>query len=267
MRESQRLELARLHESDGMKSDFLAVTAQDLLTPVEEIRKAGAAMAARNARALGPDGLRRLRVIRGGAETLSRMVHDLGGARVVSTHLTVVEPVWEETEDDEDVEATLEVVASEANFQPALPTPAVKAVKAPVAEAAPPEVAAQPEVAPVAEVPDDAPAAGPLDVAVLVESVAVDLIVAAAERGIEVDMAIEPDLVHPSAPSEELRATLREYGAGAIAALSPGSVLSFAALRPPGAIVVRALGGATPFEVTLPVPTSNAGPPDLSKAS
>ena len=267
MRESQRRELARLNESDGMKSDFLAVTAQDLLMPVEEIQKAGTAMAANNARALGPDGLRHLRVIRGGAETLSRMVHDLGGARVVSTHLTVVEPVWEETEDDDEVEATLEVVASEANFQPALPTPEVKAVdEVPPPPTAPMDVAAV--EAPVESAAIAAPAAaGPLDVAALVESVAVDLIVAAAERGIEVDMAIEPDLIHPSASANGLQTSLREYGASTIATLSPGSVLSFAALRTPVGIVVRALGGATPFEVTLPVPSPSNGAPDLPEAS
>lgn len=255
MRESQRRELARLNESDEMKSDFLAVTAQDLLLPVEAIQKAGAAMAAKNARALGPDGLHRLRVIRGGAETLSRMVHDLGGARVVSSHLAEVEPLWDEREDDDEAEATLEVVASEANFQPAVPTlapraPEVKVTpEAKVVEGLPTPPTATEEVTPPAT-----PSGGePLDVAALVESVAVDLIVAAAERGIEVDMAIEPDLVHPSAPADHLQTSLREYGAAAIATLSPGSVLSFAAWRSPEGIMVRALGGATPYEATLPL--------------
>ncbi|HEY6572383.1 MAG TPA: HAMP domain-containing protein, partial [Candidatus Eisenbacteria bacterium] len=110
MREMQRQEIDRLVEIDRMKTDFLAVTAQDLMAPVEEIRKAGDTMAARNAPALGPDGLRRLRVIRGGAATLKRMVDDLGGASVVLSQESEPEQPGQDAEEEE--KPSIEVVAS-----------------------------------------------------------------------------------------------------------------------------------------------------------
>lgn len=243
MREMQRREIDRLVEIDRMKTDFISVTAQNIMAPVEDIRKAGQTLAARNAPALGPEGLRRLRVIRGGTDTLSRIVHDLGGASAVLSRVADPEPSVQASEHEE--EASLEIVSSEAAFHPAVP-------------------AAQPEAPTPPNVSLDI---APLDVAALVESAAVDLIVAAAERGIEVDMAIEPDLVHPSAAGEPLAASLREYGRSAIATLSPGSALSFAARRSPGSIEIRVHGGATPLEITLPLSDSSSGSPSLSKAS
>lgn len=249
MREKQRREIDRLVEIDRMKTDFLSVTALDLMVPVDEIRKAGETLAAKNAPALGPEGMRRLRVIRGGADTLSRIVHDLSGATVVLSGVSDPEPRGLASEDVE--EASLEIVSTEAAFHPAVPSRAPAVPEPCPAWPAPPS--APPEVA-------------PLDVAALVESAAVDLIVAAAERGIGIDMAIEPDLVHPSAAPEPLASSLRDYARSAVAALSPGSAISFAAWRSPGTIEIRVEGGAMPLEITLPLEGAAAAP-GLPKAS
>ncbi|HEU4725529.1 MAG TPA: HAMP domain-containing protein, partial [Candidatus Eisenbacteria bacterium] len=150
MRETQHREFDRLHEIDRMKTDFLAITAQDLRTPVDAIRRASDAMAARNAGALGTEGVQRLRVIRGGADTLGRMVHDLESARVVLTQMAEAPAAGPDAENDEEpVEASIEVVAGEANFQPAVARPAPAA---PAAEPAPtvepaPSATSEPEAA------------------------------------------------------------------------------------------------------------------------
>lgn len=246
MRETQRREIERLTEMDRMKTDFLEVTAQDLSAPVEAIRRAGEELIAKNASTLGPDGIHRLRVIRGGASMLGRMVHDLGGARVVLTQTAEVERTGEDQGDataESGPAATVEVVATEANFQPTQPV----------------EPAVEP-LAPVAPVPAPEPAGIYLDVAALVESVAVDLIVSGAERGILVDMAIEPDLIHPSARADSIESALRKYGRVAMETLSPGASIVIAARRVPGAIQIRAEGGASPFEISLPLPAGDALP-------
>lgn len=252
MREKQRRDLDHLVEVDRMKSDFLTVTAQDLMSPVQDIRRAGEIMAAKNAPALGVDGMRRLRVIRGGADTLSRMVHDLGGASVVFTRTAEPAPPDPDAEDEE--EASLHVVSAAADFRPAVMPDAPSG-----AEGAPGVADAPSEPAPPREM-------APVDVAALVELAAVEMIVEAAERGIEVEMAIDPDLLHPAAEATTLAASMRDYGRNAIATLQPGSVLSFAAWRTARAIEVRLEGGPLPLEITLSLDTASPDPPDLSNA-
>ena len=146
-----------------------------------------------------------------------------------------------DAEDEE--EASLQVVSAPADFRPAAVT----------------DVPSEPAPAPACEM-------APVDVAAVVESAAVEMIVAAAERGIEVEMAIDPELLHPAAEATTLAASMRDYGRNAIATLPPGSVLSFAAWRTARAIEVRLDGGPTPLEITLPLDSASPNPPDLTKA-
>jgi len=216
-----------------MKTDFLSVAAQQFLAPAMEIQEAGETLARRAAPALGPEGIKRLRVIQGGAETLARMAQDLGGATVVLSALADAVP----QNAPRTQPSTMTVVAGEAEFHP---TPA----------------ATREAIPPVAPPPADqaiGPRASELDIARLVEGVAVDLLVAGAERGIEVGIAVEPDLVHPAAESAPLEAALREYGERVIAALPPGSAVTFGARRTASAIEIRVEGGASPLEISIPL--------------
>jgi len=238
MREMQRREIDRLQELDRMKTDFLAVAGQDILVPVREIQEAERTLTARAARVLGPEGMKRLRVIRGGADTIATLARDLGGASVVLSAAT----------GDRDASAgahaappgtkvaSLTVVPGQPTFHPTSPS------------------ARSEPTAPLESATGET--AEPLDVATLVESVAVDFIVAGAQRGIEVGIAVEPDLIHPTAGAASLEASLRQYGERAIAELAPGSSVTFAARRTPNAIEVRVEGGASPLLLSLPLPPS-----------
>ncbi|HET9950551.1 MAG TPA: HAMP domain-containing protein [Candidatus Eisenbacteria bacterium] len=249
MRESQRREVERLVELDKMKSDFLAVVAQEILAPALEIQEAGDTLARRAAPALGPEGIKRLRLIQGGAESLARLAQDLGGASVVLSAPAAAAAVPSSAPRSRP--SNVKVVPGESEFRPTSAAPAPPA--APASAPAAPDVPVVPE-APTSEV----------DIARLVEGVAVDLLVAGAERGIEVEIAVEPDLVHPSVEAGPLEAALREHGERAIAALSPGSSVTFAARRAPSAIEIRIEGGASDFEISLPLAQAA---PDTSSAA
>ena len=226
MREAQRREMDRLVETDRMKSDFLGVTAQAILGPVEEIKSVGDTLATHGARALGPEGLRRLRSIQENADMLAHVANDLCHASVVLSPAPpaesgpALEPIAAKA-------SAADVITTRGEFQPAV-----------VAAAAP--------ATPLRAV----------DIAQLVETVAVDLIVLAAERGVEVGIAVEHDLYHPSVDAAALEEVLRRYGSSAIAELGRGSTLSFSARRASAGIEIRAEGGATPFDIHLPFATN-----------
>jgi len=238
MRDSQRREVDRLVELDKMKSDFLSVAAQQFLAPAMEIQEAGETLARRAAPALGPEGIKRLRVIQGGAETLTRMAQDLGGATVVLSALADAVP-WNAPRPQP---SKMTVVPGDAEFRQTSAAPR---------EAIPP-VALPPVALPPADQPVS-PRPSEVDVARLVEGVAIDLLLAGAERGIAVEIAVETDLIHPSLEAAPLEAALREHGARAIAALQPGSSITFAARRTASAIEIRVDGGASPLEMSLPL--------------
>ena len=273
MRRSQRREIDRLVELDKMKSDFLSVAAQQFLAPALEIQEAGDTLARRAAPALGPEAIKRLRVIQGGARTLTRMARDLGDASVVFSPEAAA-PAAPASEPPSDA-PTMTVVTSEAEFHatspappepPAMPEPPATESQASPAEPSEPAAA---ETAAPAAAESQAPALGRtdahalptelVDVARLVEGIAVDLLVAGAERGIEVAIAVEPELIHPAVDFATLEAALRERGERAIAGLPPGSSVTFAARRTASAIEIRVDGGATPFEYSLPL-----APPDAT---
>jgi hypothetical protein len=270
MRASQRREIDRLVELDTMKSDFLSVAAQQFLAPALEIQEAGDTLARRAAPALGPEGIKRLRVIQGGARTLAKMANDLGDASVVFSPAAAA-PTSHEPEPSAEP-PTLTVVTSEAAFHPTAPSPTATPPTAtpptatlPTATPPPNPIAAPAPAAievpaPIAGDPA-APAAATelVDIARLVEGIAVDLLVAGAERGIEVAIAVEPELIHPTVDVAALEGAIREHGERAIAGLPSGASVTFAARRTASSIEIRVDGGATPFELALPL-----APPDAS---
>jgi HAMP domain-containing protein len=273
MRVSQRREMMRLVELDKMKTDFLSVAAQQFLAPALEIQEAGDTLARRAAPALGPEGIKRLRVIQGGARTVARMARDLGDASVVlPPPIAPAAPAAPAEKMPASETPTMTVVTSEAAFHPtspALPSdspassaPAPPPAPAPAPAPASPEPLAAQGSTPAPPERDQAASVSAtelVDVARLVEGIAVDLLVAGAERGIEVAIAVEPELIHPAVDVATLEAALREHGGRAIAGLPAGSSVTFAARRTPTAIEISVDGGAAPFEFSLPL-----APPDAS---
>jgi HAMP domain-containing protein len=266
MREAQRREISRLVETDKMKSDFLGVTAQAILGPVEEIQSVGDTLATHGARALGPEGLRRLRVIRENADMLAHVASDLESASVTLSPQVAAESAIELSSRAKPKAEAADVITTRGDFQPAVRAEEPVAVPAPALPPAPP-VASAPALPPAPPAPTlpPAPAASPspvaagraADVAQIVESVAVDLIVAGAERGIEVGIAVEHDLRHPSVDARALEDSLRRHGDRVIAELTPGSTVTFLARRTEAGIEVRIEGGPTPLQLLLPFPAES----------
>lgn len=248
MREAQREEIDRLVEMDRMKTEFIAVTAQDILTPAEEIETVATALTMGRAGDLPPEAMKRLRHIRVNAGNLARLATDLGGSSVASRLSTEPAPGSEtngasksernEAESAEtEPEAVVDVVATDEEFH-------TVAVTVP-AEPAPPTVQA-PAPAPVT--PDA------LDIAALIEGLAVEVLPEAATRGLEVDLSVDPDLVHPSLERSAIEPALRAYIRGVITEAPPGTTIAMRGRRLPDAIEVRLDGGPEPFERRIPIP-------------
>ena len=244
MREAQREEIDRLVEMDRMKTEFLAVTAQDILTPAEEIETVATALTMGRAGELPPEAMNRLRLIRTKAGNLARLATDLGTTRVASRIATGPGPVSEpesngrakpkagrdgDGEGTGDSEATVEVIAADEEFHAVTVAP--------------------PAVAPPAE--PFSP--GALDVAALIEELAVEVLPEAARRGLEVDLSVDPDLVHPCLEPSAIEPALRGYIREVIDGASPGTTIVMRGRRLPDAIEVRLEGGGEPFERRLPI--------------
>jgi signal transduction histidine kinase len=223
MRDAQRHEVDRLVQIDQMKTDFLSVTALEISAPAVEIQSAAQSLASGRGGDAGPV-TQRLQLIRRHAANLSRLAEDIGSFSVVSRLGAGGAP---DEASEQGPEASVEAVAEQENFQP---------------------------VHPVAETENL-----PVDVAALLEAIAAELILDAAKRGIEVDLAVEPELVHPGLPSGRLEADLRGYVSRALDAAPPGTTLSLAARKLPDVIEVRLHGGPEPLNLHLPLPPNGDG--------
>jgi signal transduction histidine kinase len=247
MRTAQREEIDRMAEMDRMKTEFIAVTAQDILTPAEEIETVATALTMGRAGELPPEAMKRLRLIRVNAGNLARLASDIGGARVASrlavdsAAATDAEPKGrvnardgrEEAESaPAEPDAAVEVVATDEEFH-AVSVPA--SVPAPVPASVP------------APVPDA------LDVAALIEELAVEVLPEAARRGLEVDLSVDPDLIHPSLERAAIEPSLRSYIEEVLAGAPPRTTIVMKGRRLPDAIEIHLDGGAAPFERRLPI--------------
>lgn len=247
MREAQRREIDRLIALDQMKTDFLTVASREIAAPAHEIRKAGEALERRFGATLGLDGLARLRVIHDGASNLERIAHDWEGAMVVLTAAQTGAPRGAVSEGASAADASVTFVPFDAEFAPAVvPT----AAPLPTSAAAPAVVQGEPETASPPSPP--ATRGAEVDIARLVEGVAVDFIPAAAERAVEVVIAVESRIVHPAASVAALEAAIRSHAERTIREMEPGSTITFGARQEAGAVVIRIEGGPAPLEIALP---------------
>ncbi len=262
MREAQRQEIDRLVEVERMKSDYLAVTAQAIVEPAREIASEAISVAKGHRGALAPEGMARLRLIHAQAKTLAQIAEDLGTSSVVSRYAGApASAAGEDAPDEPRAEASVEVVAADEEFVPtarvAEPDPEV--AEAP-AEAADPHPVEPPPAAitvpGAAASPAASPAALPVDVAALLEGIAVEILPTAAERAVEVDLAVEPALIESGVDAVRLERDVRSYAESVMATAPPGTTLSFSARRIPDAVEVRVDGGEEPLEIHLAAPGS-----------
>jgi len=226
MRGAQRLEVERLLEVDRMKTDFLSVTAEEIAAPAQGIDAAVRSLASAAKGAQRPETVQHLRSIHRHARDLSRLASDLGSLSVVS------------------------------RFGAPEPPPADD-VSAPAVEAEPKaaiEVMAEDGEAFTPVVPMTGEARPPVDIAALLEGVAAEQILDAARRGIEFDLAVDPELVHPGLPPGRLEADVREYVAEALGSSPAGTTLVLEARRQEDTIEVSLRGGPQPLHLRLPLP-------------
>ena len=151
---------------------------------------------------------------------LSRLAADIESLSVVSRFGAAADSP---EVDEPPHEATVEVMAEEGeDFQPVLPS---------TGETRP-----------------------PVDVAAILEAIAAEKIVDAAHKGIEFDLSVEADLVHPSLPRGRLEADVRDYVGNALEAASSGTTISLVARRHHDVIEIRLEGGPEPLHLHLPLP-------------